>query len=242
MIYRITAAAFLTLCLAVIGLQAPSRAQFNGCSAGFCSKASGPSCVGFSIDGAATNTAAAITWSTTQINDVGILWTTINPVVNPPINSVSGSISGAWTNRGKSSATGNTVWEWTVNLAGTVTSDVVTISTNGAPAFIENIIFGVHGGHLASPFDPNLAGGSITAGASPVSLTTTNAQDLLISGGRNGGTGGTAQSGWTGILQASTAFTYAAFRQVTSAQSTLSVSDPNSGSNGFIVDALICGP
>lgn len=38
MIYRFAAAAFLTLCLAVIGLQAPSRAQFNGCSAGFCSQ------------------------------------------------------------------------------------------------------------------------------------------------------------------------------------------------------------
>lgn len=38
MIWRIATAVLLTLCLAVIGLQAPSRAQFNGCAAGFCSK------------------------------------------------------------------------------------------------------------------------------------------------------------------------------------------------------------
>jgi hypothetical protein len=35
MIWRLAAAAFLTLCLAALGLQQP-RAQFNGCAAGFC--------------------------------------------------------------------------------------------------------------------------------------------------------------------------------------------------------------
>jgi hypothetical protein len=38
MIWRVAAAAFLTFCLAALGLQQP-RAQFNGCAAGFCSKA-----------------------------------------------------------------------------------------------------------------------------------------------------------------------------------------------------------
>jgi hypothetical protein len=58
MIRRITAAAFLTLCLAALGLQQP-RAQFNGCMAGFCA----PAVVGGGANPTWTGTAAAVNQS-----------------------------------------------------------------------------------------------------------------------------------------------------------------------------------
>jgi hypothetical protein len=61
MMWRVALAAFLTLCLAALGLNAPSRAQFNGCQAGFCApRAAGGG--GYIGPGDLTLTGTVVAW------------------------------------------------------------------------------------------------------------------------------------------------------------------------------------
>lgn len=88
MIWRIATAAFLTLCLAVIGLQAPSRAQFNGCAAGFCSQvANSNSC--------STGDAATVTWCSAVVSAGGTVSTTQATRVNTVITTLKAGVGGS---------------------------------------------------------------------------------------------------------------------------------------------------
>jgi hypothetical protein len=110
MIWRIALAAFLTLCLARLGLQQP-RAQFNGCSAGFCSNTSG---------------VAATTWNPSAIG--------------AGISLSNGNLTATYTgananNSGKaniSHLSGKFYWEIVWNVNGASAADVIGFGTASA--------------------------------------------------------------------------------------------------------------
>lgn len=88
MIYRIVLAAWLTLLLAVVGQQ--SRAQFNGCSAGFCSRVAGGGAPATTWDAATKDADASISNFNLDVSN----------------NSGNATYAGARTTTGKTSAAG----------------------------------------------------------------------------------------------------------------------------------------
>lgn len=228
MIYRIIAAAFLTLCLAVIGLQAPSRAQFNGCSAGFCSNLSA-SCITPTLDGQNDTNGTGSTSISFVTTGTGVLIVFIVPnggFVDP---TVTGGTGGAWVKRASITVSSET-FEF-ASTGATAGVQSISITNNNGASFIEANGFGLK---HASGFD-----GSAVTGATSVNIVTNFANGIAIAGERTGGTTAFPNGGGWAVVGTSS-FIPAQYRAVAAPATVTSTDVTNSG--GMIGDALKCGP
>jgi hypothetical protein len=85
---------------------------------------------------------------------------------------------------------------WSMTSTGTWTGRTVTINLAGSSTYFTGDVWGVSGANTGSPFD----GSAINGGADPLSITTTNANDILVGGFRMGSVASpTAGAGYTTI-------------------------------------------
>jgi hypothetical protein len=121
--------------------------------------------------------------------------------------------------------------EFAAVLSGTSTT--ITVHVGGAGAYLEAIAFAISGANTSSIFDAN--GALPATGSTSVSITTSNAHDMLIAGA-NAGSLGFPTSTWTTVINGS--FTEAQYKNVLATQSGTMVTD--AGSLHMIGDAIQC--
>ena len=102
---------------------------------------------------------------------------------------------------------------------------------------MEATAFAISGANTTTKWDPNLTSAPAMTASSPISLTTTNANDFLFYGSRDGGSG-VVQSGFTPLPAVIPGFLVCGYKKVTATQSGLSIADA-AGSNGMVADAVI---
>ena len=202
------------------------------------------------IDGTATATGGFTssitsgTLTTTQTNDVVIVYvTTINGTSAATVSSMSGC-GLTWTKRYASGpitlvASSGNIEEWYAKSSGTL-SCAVTANFAFNPTFSDITVFGISVANTTTVFDTN--GGlpnnahSNTAGSPSVgSVSTSNASDMLISGALTYGTPGNPPTGWTTINTSGLGHQDNAYKVVSSTQSGITVTYGASSTGGWII-------
>lgn len=132
------------------------------------------------LNGAAHGNATAVsttaTLTTTQANDVIILFGEAN---SGPLTAVSDTASLTWHHRADTNSTGNDIEEWYAVASSALSADIIT-ATQTASAFMTIDTFGVSGANTTSPFDSS----AVTSTTDPVSISTTHANTMVIGGSR----------------------------------------------------------
>jgi hypothetical protein len=194
------------------------------------------------IDGAVNGSASAASTilpglTTTHSNAVIIVMFTCN--VNCTVNSAT-STHLTFTSRAFSGNFANALFEYCAIASSPLTAEAITVAGSGTTTYVEGTAFGISGAHTAAcpngPFDTN---GALPwqATSGNASITTSNANDMLLVGARGGSNSCT--SGFTTVVAGS--FTCTQYKIVSSTQPGISVTDPNSN-NGIIGDAVLQGP
>jgi hypothetical protein len=118
-------------------------------------------------------------------------------------------------------------------------SSVVFTATSNTANFITGCVFAFSGSHSASPFDSNGAIPSTTGGGTPLTFTTTNANDILTT---TGVSQFAVDSPFNAIFTTGgCCFLSAGYKIVSATQSGSSVTY-NSGNVASVGDAIIKGP
>lgn len=190
-----------------------------------------------SIDGSAHSNASTqavtVTITTTLSNDIIVLIGLTNAAAQ--FNSVAGG-GLTWTSRGFIGSSQG-IEMWTAIAASPLSSQVIT-ATQASAQFCTLDIFGVAGTNTADPFDAAI----VTGASAPLTITTTNANTLVVGGFRQNSTAApTAGSGWTGISGAD--YQLAEYQIFSSAQPSLSVTETlgTSDANGGVAQAFKAG-
>ncbi|CAM6031510.1 unnamed protein product [Sphagnum compactum] len=156
--------------------------------------------IGFAIS------AGTCVLSTTSSNDVIIIWA--YSASTPGVVSISDTAGLSWAIRGTSHSWNAGAWraeEWYAIAPSPLSSDSITVTYSGSPGRM--IAFGISGANTVTPFDPNAslqAFTQSTGSSASVTVTTNNANDMLISTVRINGSIGTATepSGFTNLISA----------------------------------------
>lgn len=157
-----------------------------------------------------------------------------------PVTGITDSAGLTWTHRATGRSVGGETNElWYAIAASQVTSDIITVATTSAN-FITVHAFAVSGADTASPFDGTAVTDG-TAPADPLSISTTNADTMIIGGFRFSGTGSpTAGTGFTSIAALAAGFQLAEYQIVAATQTNLDVTVGTGvgDSGGGIADAI----
>lgn len=186
--------------------------------------------------GGTGTTSAAGTLTTAHTNDIIIAYVLGN-ADNPASTTVSGG-SLTWHQRA-CSASGPTcgstpvsqIEEWYAIASSTLSSATITAANTGT-TYLEVGVYGISGANTSSPFDGNasIPGSSATT---PVTVSTSNANDFIACMERDSSTNPFPTSGWTNLHTGS--FGFSQYQRPTTTQSGLSCTAATS--NGMIVDA-----
>jgi hypothetical protein len=180
-------------------------------------------------------TTTTLTISTTQSNDILILFVQNN---NAIINTVT-STSLTWTMREETALP--SVSEWYAKAASPLSSEVVTITFDtGGSSFDQEVVFAVSGANYSSPFDTNASIPEKGTTAGNPTFSTTGAATLVVSSQRFTSTATpTAGSGWTSLYGPSNGYGVSIYKAFSSAQTGTTALTSATDQNGWIVDALV---
>lgn len=176
------------------GLIVPQRAALDAAPGGG-GPASPPSLDGSANANTGGGTTLSATLTTTNANDVICAFILTNGATNS-ISSVTDNsgVTAAWS-KFASTSSGLDFELWYTTATAALSGASITMNCP-SPTFITMHVFGVSGAHTASPFD----GSGVISTSDPISITTSDANDLLIAGFRMSSTSNpTAGSGWTQI-------------------------------------------
>jgi hypothetical protein len=219
---------FALLAVLVVGANAQSQMMLMGVGSRVSSAAPSPP----AIDGVASCTTGSspctFSLTTTKSNDLIVIACTNNGSSPLTVNSVTvgGSAATYRTNPTASPpnplAGGNTVYEY-YYLASAPLSGASIVATLTTSTYLECLAWGVSGVNFSSPFDTNAAVPDGVASGT-MTLSTSNANDLIWMVGRDSSVSGSATpSGWTTLVYG--AFSGAFYKTFTSTQSGLTVPD-----------------
>ena len=185
----------------------------------------------------APTTSASVTLTTTHPNDVIILDIVQNGTAVSSVSDVAGL---SWHQRAVAGTAGQTIYEYYAIAANALSADVITVNFAGAAGYVDLNAFGVSGANTSSPFDSNVSVPASPA-ASAGSITTSNANDLIIAGYRLGSNAAPAAgSGWT-TLNASGNYYLSEYQIVSATQAGLVATASTADQNGGIIDAIQAG-
>ena len=183
----------------------------------------------------APTTSASVTLTTTHPNDVIILDIVQNGTAVSSVSDVAGL---NWHQRAVAGTAGQTIYEYYAIAANALSADVITVNFAGAAGYVDLNAFGVSGANTSSPFDSNVSVPASPA-ASAGSITTSNANDLIIAGYRFGSNAAPAAgSGWT-TLNASGNYYLSEYQIVSATQAGLVATASTGDENGGIIDAIV---
>lgn len=141
---------------------------------------------------AASSVSLAVNLTTTQSNDYIIVAIEAN---TGPVVSVSSVALGSFTRMAASAGFSFVEEVWYKFSSGILTADTITVTQNGID-FITVDAFGVSGsGQISAVFDSG--GPQTTAGADPLSITTTNPNTMVVGCFRPNNANPTAGAGFT---------------------------------------------
>jgi|SRR5579859_5942984 len=163
--------------------------------------------------GSTGGTSTTVTLTTTQTNDIVVLCIQENAAV---VNSVSDTAGLTWTQIGTKTGT---TYVYYAKAPSILSSDVITVTYNTTSAFDAVQAAAFSGANTTTPLDANGALPGTTTTATPLTMTTTSAKDLLFACyALNGGV--TAGAGWTAVPSTgSTGFDFFEYQIVNSTQS-----------------------
>jgi hypothetical protein len=198
--------------------------------------------------GTSISTFAAPALTTTNANDVIILFAIVNLNAAGPISSVSDTAGLTWTARKQvTGCGGNSLYnleEWWAPAPSALVSDVITIHCASVIGFATLTAFGVSGANTAAPFDVNvsLPASTNASSSASVSVSTTAANTMVLGGFRQSGQSSpTSGTGYTQIQGAN--YMLAEYQIFTSAQTSKTVTETTGSgdANGIIGDAIAAG-
>ena len=196
------------------------------------------------IDGSSTWTTVASgttitsTLTTTSTNDVIIIYVQSDKSVS----SVADTAGLTWQQRAQVTNGTTHIAEWYASSAAVLTGDVITVTLSAATAGTGTASFGVSGGDTVSPFDPAVVGSQPTGtGTGAVSISTLKASDLILGFYKFNITSPTAGTGFTAVISPVGIASLIESKQVSAAQSNLSVAIGTGASNvtAAIADAIV---
>lgn len=161
-------------------------------------------------------TSTTITLTTTKTNDFLVLCIQLNAVGVTSVADVAGL---TWTQIGVQTGA---MWCYRAFSTGILTSDIITVTFTGAGAFSSSVAFALNGSSGSSALDVNGALPGTTTTSTPLTLTTSNANDLLFAAYSLNTGSGTAGSGWTLVPGSGGNFMMIQYQLVTATQSALS--------------------
>lgn len=173
------------------------------------------------LDGSAAGTTgssstATVTLTTTKTNDFVVLCVQVNSTGVSTVADVAGL---TWTQIGVQTGT---LFCYRAFSTGVLSSDVITITFTSLGAFSSTVAFALNGTSGASALDVNGALPGTTTTSTPLTLTTSNANDLLFAAYSLNTGSGTAGSGWTLVPGSGGNFMMVEYQLVTATQSALS--------------------
>lgn len=184
-----------------------------------------------SAEGTGSGATVTATMSTSLANNIIMVSVLSN---GGAVSGVSGSTLGLFTRRATNGAASPQETWWKL-ATGVLTSEVITVS---APAAFTTVIaFAVNGSRTASPFD----GTAVTGTTDPLSITTTNANTMVLGCWRGGVPSMTAGAGFTAI-QLNADFALSEYKLLSSAQTISVTIGTGAGGGAGIVDAIVQGP
>jgi hypothetical protein len=187
---------------------------------------------------AVPSTSASVTLTTTHANDVIILDIVQNSTSVSLVSDTAGLI---WHQRAVTGSAGQTIYEYYAIAANALSSDAITVYFAGAASYADLNAFAVSGANTSSPFDSSVSVPA-TPAASAGSITTSNANDLIVAGYRFGANAAPAAgSGWTAI-NASGGYYLSEYQVVSSTQAGLVATASTGDENGGIIDAIVQAP
>jgi hypothetical protein len=183
-------------------------------------------------------TSASVSLTTHSANDVIILDIVQN---GTSVSSVTDAAGLIWHQRAVAGTAGQTIYEYYAIAANALSSDAIIVNFAGAASYVDLNAFGVSGANTSSPFDSNVSVPASPA-ASTGSITTSNANDLIVAGYRFGSDATPAAgSGWTAI-NASGNYYLSEYQVVSSTQASLVATASTADQNGGVVDAIVQAP
>jgi hypothetical protein len=182
--------------------------------------------------GSTGSTSTSVTLTTTQPNDIIIVCIQAN-AQNPIASNLTDTAGLTYTQIGSRAGTMSVFFAIAPSI---LTSDVITITYGDVSGFDSVQAAAFSGANTSTPFDSNGAlPGTTTTSGTPLTLTTSNALDLLFACySLNGGT--SAGTGWTGVPgSGSTGFDAFEYQIVNSTQSgtPANLSNNSQIKNGF---------
>lgn len=181
--------------------------------------------------GSSSSTTVSLT--TTQPNDYIIVVVETN---GGPGLSVSSAAVGSFTRLGRAGSAGLPLEIWAAFSSAALTADTITVTTTN-PNFLTIDAFGVSGsGQTSLVFD---SGGPQTASTDPVSITTVNANTMVIAAFRDNSTPTpTAGAGFTAVSGAN--FLLTEYKILSAPATTSCTQTTGAGdSNGVVVIAIV---
>lgn len=205
---------------------------------------SNPAWATLSIDGTVTGAtvvanANAITLSTSDSNDVIVIYAS-NGSNNGCVTGVSdvGGANLTWTKRKSQifNGTFSCLDEWYAVAPSPLVSDLITVSWSST-SVARATAFGIHGANNVTPFDANVGLPASSGVGGSVTVSTSNANDMLI-GYSSGNSAAGNPAGWSAVI-ATGANANCGYDVVSSTQSSASITFQGSnGSQGIIIDAV----
>ena len=154
------------------------------------------------------------------------------------VSSVSDAAGLIWHQRAVAGSGPQTIYEYYAIAANALSADAITVNFAGTASYVDLNAFGVSGANTSSPFDSNVSVPA-TPATSTGSITTSNANDLIIAGYRFGSNATPAAgAGWTAI-NASGSYYLSEYQIVSATQAGLVATASTGDENGGIVDAIV---
>lgn len=193
-------------------------------------------------------TSVVVTLTTANTNDIIVLSIEANNFSGAgnalTVTSIVDTAGLTWTSRAISyNDVAFPIFEYYAISASALTADIITITFNNTTNFgIEATAFGISGANTTTKFDSNgsLPVAPLTGPFDPLTYSTSNANDFIISHFRMASTANPTQgAGWTKIIGAN--FQLVQYRTVSATQASqpAAIGTGVGDSNGGIVDAFI---
>jgi hypothetical protein len=191
-----------------------------------------------------TGLTCAITITTAHPNENIIFFAQDNNAGLQSVVSITDSQSAlTFTTRGSNigGAGGNDIFEAVAVASGVLTSDTITLTWSKTTSFQTCQVFSVSGALTSSQFDPHSGIPIGSAGPDPISITTTNSNNVIFGMCRSSSQSApTLLSGWTILKNTSGTFAASGFQLTTSPQTALSFGFGTGvgTANGCVLDAI----
>ncbi len=197
-----------------------------------------------SLDGSNTTGAAATVLTTSLSNDIIIVFGAC--ISTATATGVSDTAGLTWVKRQaiEYNAGAAALDEWYAISPGALTSDTITMTWASCSSSTRVYAFGINGANLTTPFDPNVSlpaqTSGILASSTSVTVSTSNANDMLITGYRASLNGfATRPTGFT-VIQSPNNAGDTSYEIVSSTQSSQTFTYTNAASttNAWLFDAI----